>query len=80
MPLVTLQTDLKSLGYGKDKAGGGSSNQPYITTPIPGNDESMPANSDSGISSPDYLLRGGLNAARDTATDLVRLGKFFTDT
>jgi hypothetical protein len=80
MPLVTLQTDLKSLRYGKDKAGGGSSNQPYITTPIPGNDESMPANSNSGISSPDYLLRGGLNAARDTATDLVRLGRFFTDT
>jgi hypothetical protein len=30
MPLIqTYQTDLKSLRYGQDRPGGGSSNQPY---------------------------------------------------
>jgi hypothetical protein len=29
MPLIDLRTDLKSLRYGKDRPGGGSSNQPY---------------------------------------------------
>ena len=28
--LVTLTTDLRSLGYGKDRPNGGSSNQPYV--------------------------------------------------
>jgi hypothetical protein len=35
MGLVDLRTNLKSLRYGKDKIGGGSSNQPYIKTDIP---------------------------------------------
>jgi hypothetical protein len=35
MPLVDLKTNLKSLRYGNDQQGGGSSNQPYIQTPIP---------------------------------------------
>jgi len=35
MPLVDLKTNLKSLRYGNDQQGGGSSNQPYIKTPIP---------------------------------------------
>jgi hypothetical protein len=33
--LVTLRTDLKSLKYGLDRPGGGSSGQPYIQTKIP---------------------------------------------
>lgn len=78
MPLVTLQTNLKSLQYGKDRPGNDSSKQPYITTPIPANGEPIPA--EIGLSAPDYFLRGGLNAIRDTATDLVRLGKYFSDT
>ena len=78
MPLVTLQTNLKSLKYGGDRPGvGNSSNQPYVTTPIPENGEPIPA--ELGLPSPDYLLRGGLNAARDTAKDLVRLSKYFAD-
>lgn len=32
MPLIDLQTDLKSLKYGKDRINEGSSGQPYITT------------------------------------------------
>jgi hypothetical protein len=35
--LVTLRTDLKSLRYGSDRPGGGSSAQPYIQTRIPPN-------------------------------------------
>ena len=31
MPLVNLTTNLKSLRYGKDVPGGGSSRQPYVT-------------------------------------------------
>jgi hypothetical protein len=34
MPLITLKTNLKNLKYGKDRLGGGSSNQPYMTFPI----------------------------------------------
>jgi hypothetical protein len=34
MALVNLQTDLKSLKFGKDRPGGGSSNQPYIEKPL----------------------------------------------
>ena len=35
MPLIDFKTDLKSLRYGSDRPGGGSSNQPYIQSPIP---------------------------------------------
>jgi hypothetical protein len=34
MPLLNLRTDLKSLKYGQDQPGGGSSGQPFITTNI----------------------------------------------
>jgi hypothetical protein len=34
MPLLDLKTDLKSLKYGQDQPGGGSSGQPYIQTDI----------------------------------------------
>ena len=32
MPLIDLQTDLKSLRYGQDRPGGGNSGQPFIVT------------------------------------------------
>jgi len=35
MPLVNLATNLKSLKFGNDQPGGGSSNQPYVVTGIP---------------------------------------------
>jgi hypothetical protein len=34
MPLVDLRTNLKSLKYGHDRPGGGSSDQPYIQTDV----------------------------------------------
>jgi hypothetical protein len=60
--------DSKNLSYGKDRFNGGSSNQPYIVTPIP--DNLTPATTD-------FILRQGeLSAA---STDLVRITKFFND-
>jgi hypothetical protein len=90
MGLLNLKTDLKSLKYGNDRKGGGSSNQPYIVTPIP--EEITP-------SSPDFLLRNtnlidfndpvaGLRA-RGAISDFIslpsivdseRLLKYFIDT
>jgi hypothetical protein len=68
MGLVDLKTDLKSLKYGRDRPGGGSSNQPYITTPIP---DGLTANG------PDFLLRQG--ALKASLTDVERLTKWFSD-
>ena len=38
MPLINLTTDLKTLQYGNDRPGGGSSGQPYVKAPVPGVD------------------------------------------
>jgi len=75
MGLLTLQTQLKSLKYGNDTVGGGSSNQPYITKPIP---DSF---SDLGrTGGPDFIIRGGTLAVTKTADDVSRLSKMFADT
>jgi hypothetical protein len=83
MGLLDLKTDLKSLKYGNDQRGGGSSNQPYIVTPIPDG---------FADTSPDFILRNGylnpINAAQDVSgfipvnsvQDVSRLTKLFTDT
>lgn len=75
MGLLDLKTDLKSLKFGKDRPGGGDSGQPYIknTIGVALNDKNIiPQNED-------FLLRGGMNAPLDAATDIVRLGKMFGD-
>ena len=72
MGLIDLKTDLKSLKYGKDTIGGGYSGQPYIQTPIPESFNDLGANED-------FILRGGINAVRDSATDIKRLTKMFSD-
>ena len=78
--LLTYTTDLKSYKFGvppaSDRPGGGNSKQPYIKTPIPAQDQQIPSND---LASSDFFLRGGINSARDTADDLIRLGKYFTD-
>ena len=74
MGLVDLRTNLKSLRYGKDKIGGGSSNQPYITRDIP---DSF---SDVGrTGGPDVLLRGGTLVPGRAARDVSRLAQMFFD-
>jgi len=74
MGLLDLQTDLKSYKFGvspvSDRPGGGNSGEPYIKKTI---DRNIVPQSE------DFLLRGGLNAPLDAATDVARLAKFFTD-
>lgn len=74
MPLINLKTDLKSLKFGNDRLGGGSSGQPYITTPIPGGTSTL------GIFNNDFLLRGGIMVVNRTENDVLRLGKMFENT
>ena len=72
MPLINLKTDLKSLRYGKDTLGGGYSGQPYIQKKIPTSFNNLGADQD-------FILRGGISAVTDSGTDVLRLGKMFTD-
>jgi hypothetical protein len=74
MALIDLKTNLKSLKFGNDQFDGGSSNQPYIQTPIP--DEF----GEYGFLNQDFILRGGSRAITDSLIDVKRLGKYFTDT
>jgi hypothetical protein len=74
MPLITSTTNLKSLGYGSDRKGGGSSGQPYIQTSIPG-EGSNPINVIRDLLKTDSLLAAPARAAIDTE----RLSKMFFD-
>tara|TARA_R110001592_G_scaffold90727_1_gene266412 strand:- start:4824 stop:6710 length:1887 start_codon:yes stop_codon:yes gene_type:complete len=66
MGLLDFTTDLKSLRYGKDRIGGGSSKEPFITTPI----DSTPG--DTG--GPDFLLRA--NALQHAEDDTSRIFQY----
>ena len=86
MPLIDLKTNLRSLGYGKDRPDGGSSNQPYIKTNIPGGDDFVQdlitqtrANDTPLPSAVDFLLRDGYLAAIKSLQDTERIGKYFID-
>ena len=80
MGLIDLQTDLKSIKFGTppetDVQGGGNSAQPYLKTPIP---DTLSPTTGNNLASNDFALRGGINSARGTARDVVRLTKYFTD-
>jgi len=79
MALINLQTNLKSLKYGKDKVFGGDSNQPYVTTNIPSNNDGI--SFETIISQgPEGVVRGGLLAPIRAAKDVERISKWFTDT
>ena len=82
MPLIDLTTNLKSLKFGRDQRGGGSSNQPYIQRDIPGSGDSFEdqINGDLPVrSGPDFLLRNGFLAPVDAARDVSRLTQMFFD-
>ena len=74
MGLIDLKTDLKSLRYGKDRIGGGSSNQPYIKSEIPSKEGDL-----GSTGGPDFLLRGGLLTPGKIANDTSRLTQMFFD-
>ena len=74
MPLIDLKTNLKSLKYGDDRQGGGSSGQPYIQTDINHPGDNLIGHLDDG------LIRGGaLGAAKASLVDTGRIGRFLTD-
>jgi hypothetical protein len=71
MPLVDLKTNLKSLRYGNDQQGGGSSGQPYITTPIP--DQLSDIGLPQGV---DTFLRNGSLYGTSADNDYKRIDEF----
>ena len=73
MSLIDLKTNLKSLKYGNDRIYGGNSGQPYIQSSIPDGTSAV------GVTNNDFILRGDSEAALDSAVDVLRLGKMFTD-
>jgi hypothetical protein len=75
MGLVTSNTDLKSLKFGKDRPGGGNSNQPYVVKDIPSKDSNP---SPGGTT--DFLLRGSLLLPSRILKDTSRLTQMFFDT
>jgi hypothetical protein len=75
MALISQRTILKSLRYGKDRVGGGDSNQPYIKSPIPDNSKSLDRTGEI-----DFLLRGGTLTPSRSLQDASRLTKMFKDT
>ena len=72
--LISQNTNLKSLRYGRDRVGGGSSNQPYIKSPIPENRNQLDRS--GGV---DFLLRGGTLTPSRAIQDVSRLTKMFFD-
>ena len=94
MSLVILKTNLKSLRYGQDRPGGGSSNQPYIKSPIPGDPSATVINPNNlqfldkvlgtgknliNFAGADFFLRGGASAVSRAAKDVSRLTQMFAD-
>jgi hypothetical protein len=78
MGLITSRTNLKSVGYGKDSRGGGSSGLPYVINPIP--EGSLNNVLKYGTGGPDFLLKGGSLAPRIMFEELTRYSKFFAST
>ena len=70
--IVNLKTDLKSLRYGNDRRGGGSSGQPYITN-------SIPRGEGPGLGDYDFLVRGGSLLPGAVANDVSRLTQMLFD-
>jgi hypothetical protein len=79
MGLINLRTNLKSLRFGNDTQGGGSSGLPYIQTGLP--EDSPEGEYFAGIArnSADYPLRGGAYWTIASEEDVVRISRFLTD-
>ena len=87
MPLIINSTTnynkLKFTSSGGDRWDEGNSGQPYITTAIPGADDTFLQQLDgqplprSGV---DFLLRGGLDSVEASIKDVSRLTKLLFDT
>lgn len=73
MALIDIKTNLKSLKFGQDRPGGGSSGQPYIQVDINNPTRIF------GNRTLDALTLGTTAVAKATAIDTLRIGKFFLD-
>lgn len=80
MALTNLKTSFKTLKFGKDQLGGGSSKSPYIVTPIPeyANRAQKLKISATGLSY-DFPVRGGALALINGIEDTLRISRFLTD-
>jgi hypothetical protein len=92
MSLLTQNTDLKSLRYGNDRFGGGSSGQPFIQTPIvPPNPVVIPSKNIGGYpptfpfgpedligqtGGVDQIIRGGSLIPTKLSDDIKRISRF----
>lgn len=65
-------TTFKSLKFGHDRPGGGDSGQPYIQTPIEGQNVNTDIDGDS-------IIRGGLTAPSKALEDSTRLTNYLFD-
>ena len=72
MPLINFKTDLKSLQYGNDRPGGGSSGLPYIISPSP--DELVQTTDPTSILFSDFYA-----ANKNTLDFPIRGGNLTTD-
>jgi hypothetical protein len=91
MPLIDLKTNLKTLRFGNDQPGYGSSGLPYIQTAIPdlinATGTFNPIFRPGSTGNLDYPIRGGdikFNIGTQTFTlstqiDKTRIRKFFED-
>ena len=96
MPLVTSTTQLNKQKFGvppaTDRRNGGNSNQPYITSRIPGVDYNDPDQTFEQVrdgrnftigslasNTPDFIIRGGALSLTRSATDVSRLTQMFFD-
>ena len=96
MPLVTSTTQLNKLKFGvppsTDRKNGGNSNEPYVTTRIPGVDYNDTSQTFEQVrdgrnftlgslasKSPDFIIRGGALSLTRSATDVSRLTQMFFD-
>ncbi len=65
-------SEYKSLKFGKDKPGGGSSNEPFMKKDINTAEPIQP-----GLLGFPSVLRGGIYSGALAATDVARLTKYF---
>ena len=65
-------TSLKSIPFGDDQPGGGSSKQPYIR-------KSLIKTPTNPAYNNEFIIRGGIEAPLSAAEDVVRLTKYFID-
>ena len=85
MPLITSKTNLKSLKYGNDRPGNGSSGQPYIQFDLPENAtpeelEYYKNNKNSldfpGVGAGFDLSQGGAYISQAAKYDQLRISRF----